>query len=399
MARIVVLEDDTSTRKLITTLLKKAGHEVTDVDNGAEGLLTVLAELPDLVVSDVEMPKINGFEVLSDIRSTPETALTPVILLTARSSPEDMQYALSQGANDYLIKPFEPEKLMTAINCQLEILAGKLGGDAQRLGAGFEKTAPADLTLVAEASADRASSRSAEWADEPPTEAMELDPRFELSLSERVAKLPRQELGPAWVVSSEVHNAQTLRDAMGLKSWRAFLRQLFLPLSKDMALRNAEYVDLDESRLTLYFLDQPKDGSMGYVRAAHAVQSMLRAGIQTKAWAAAEFPEVKLPVLRVLISLHYGPIGVVRLPLDFGGERDTVVGPTAEFIQRVREGEPRVLWRVLGTAAAVAASPSTYRLGAHAEISVGSQELKVHALQGMNPAWAQGEPLDDSAWI
>ncbi|MFM7332511.1 MAG: response regulator transcription factor [Brachymonas sp.] len=110
MARIVVLEDDAATRKLITAVLKQSGHEVTDVDNGAEGLLNVLAELPDLVISDVEMPKINGFEVLSDMRSTPETALTPVILLTSRTSVEDMQRGLSQGANPYLTKPFDPDK-------------------------------------------------------------------------------------------------------------------------------------------------------------------------------------------------------------------------------------------------------------------------------------------------
>ncbi len=399
MARIVVLEDDTATRKLITALLKKAGHEVTDVDNGAEGLLTVLAELPDLVVSDVEMPKINGFEVLSDMRSTPETALTPVILLTASASPQDMQRALSQGANDYLTKPFDPDKLMAAINRQLEILAGQLGRDAQRLGAGFEKTAPADLALLSATNADRTPSRSATLEDISPTEAMALDPYFEQSLSEKAAKLPRQQLGSAWAVSMQVHNAQALRDAMPLKAWRALLRQLFLPISKDTALRNAEYVDLDEARLTLYFLDQPKDGAMGYVRAAQAVQSMLRSGLHSKAWLATEFPEIKLPLLRVLTSLHFGPIDVVRMPLAHGGERDTVVGLTADFIQSVREGEPRVLWRVLGTAAAVAASHSTYRLGTQTEISAGSQELKVHALQGMNPAWAQGEPLADAAWI
>ncbi len=399
MAKIVVLEDDASTRRLIAAVLKKAGHEVIDFDNGAEGLLNVLAELPDLVVSDVEMPKINGFEVLSDIRNTPETVNTPVILLTSRSSPEDMQYALSQGANDYLTKPFDPDKLMAAINRQLEILAGKLGGDAQRLGAGFEKTAPADLTVLAQARTDRTPSRSADLVDTPPTEAMALDPHFEQSLSKKTAKLPRQQMGSAWAVSMDVHNAPMLREAMPLKAWRALLRQLFLPLSKDMALRNADYVDLDESHLTLYFLDQAKDGNLGYVRAAQAVQTMLLSGIKSKTWLASEFPEIKGPPLRVLISLHVGPIEVVRMPLDYGGERDTVMGPTAEFIQGVRQGEPRVFWRVLGTADAVAASPSTYRFGAQTEISVGSQDRLVHALQGMNPAWAQGEPLDDSAWI
>ena len=69
MANIVVLEDDASTRLLITSVLKKSGHAVTAVDNGAEGLLVVLAEQPDLVISDVQMPKMTGFEVVADRKS------------------------------------------------------------------------------------------------------------------------------------------------------------------------------------------------------------------------------------------------------------------------------------------------------------------------------------------
>ena len=382
MARIVVLEDDASTRRLITAVLKKSGHEVSDADNGAEGLLTVLAELPDLVVSDVEMPKINGFEVLSDIRNTPETAQTPVILLTSRSSQEDIQHGLKQGANAYLTKPFDPAKLMETVNKQLELLAAKLARDIERLRAGFESTRPRALEpLVAE--------------PDTPSLSLSLEPMT----AQTAAPAPHQQFEAAWAVSMEVHNDALLREALPTQAWRALLRQLFLPVSKDAALRSADYLDLKESRLILYFLDQSPDGKNGFARAAQAVQAMLRAGTQAKLWLAAQFEGANAPTLRVLTSLHLGPIDVVRMPLDFGGERDTVVGPTAEFMQRLRSSEPRVMWRVLGTESAVAASPNVYRLGAKMEVSVGSQEVRVHALQDMNPAISQGEPLNASAWI
>jgi CheY-like chemotaxis protein len=390
MAKIVVLEDEASTRRLITAVLKKAGHEVTDVDNGAEGLLNVLAELPDLVVSDVEMPKMNGFEVLSDIRNTPETAQTPVILLTSRSSEEDIEHGLSQGANAYLTKPFDPNKLLEAVNQQLELLAARLGRDAQRLGSGFELTGPAELLLTPFPGLELEPMQA-------PTQASA--PAAQPTVEELALRLPRQQFAAAWAVSMEVHNDQAMRNALPIQAWRALLRQLFLPVSKDAALRSADYLDLRESRLTLYFLDQALEGKLGYVRAAQAVQAMLRSGLLAKQWAVAQFQGTGAPTLRVLTSLHVGPIDVVRVPLDFGGSRDTVVGDTAEFMQHLREGEPRVVWRVLGTAAAVAASPKTYRLGAQMGISVGSQEVQVHALQEMNPAFSQGEPLDASAWI
>ena len=396
MAKIVVLEDEASTRRLITAVLKKSGHEVTDVDNGAEGLLTVLAELPDLVVSDVEMPKMNGFEVLSDIRNTPETANTPVILLTSRSSQEDINLGMSQGANAYLTKPFDPSKLLDAVNQQLELLAANLGRDAQQLGSGFESTGPAELLLTPFPSLEL------EPLQTPPqVPAQQPSPApLQRSIAEELAlHQPRQQFAAAWGISMEVHNDQALRDTLPIQAWRALLRQLFLPVSKDAALRSADYLDLRESRLTLYFLDQALEGKPGYVRAAQAVQAMLRSGHHAKQWAAAQFQGTNVPALRVLTSLHLGPIDVVRMPLDFGGSRDTVVGDTAEFMQRLRDGEPRVVWRVLGTQAAVAASPNAYRLGAKMEISVGSQEVSVHALQGMHPELLQGEPLDASAWI
>ncbi|MBS7808101.1 response regulator [Variovorax sp. PCZ-1] len=386
MAKIVVLEDEASTRRLITAVLKKAGHEVTDVDNGAEGLLTVLAELPDLVVSDVEMPKINGFEVLSDIRNTPETAQTPVILLTSRSSEEDISHGMSQGANAYLTKPFDPNKLLAAVHQQLELLVSRSGQASQPGGTGFEATAPAELLLTPFPSLELEPMQAPAQAADSATEG-------------RVVQPPRQQFAAAWAVSMEVHNDQALRQALPIQAWRTLLRQLFLPVSKDAALRSADYLDLHESRLTLYFLDQALEGKPGYVRAAQAVQAMLRSSVQAKQWITQQPSVVGAPPLRVLTSLHLGPIEVVRMPLDFGGTRDTVVGDTAEFMQRLRDGEPRVAWRVLGTAAAVAASPNTYRLGAQIDISVGSQEVQVHALQDMNPALAQGEPLDASAWI
>ncbi len=393
MAKIVVLEDDASTRKLITAVLKKAGHEVTDVDNGAEGLLTILAELPDLVVSDVEMPKINGFEVLSDMRNTPETARTPVILLTSRTSEEDIRHGMSQGANDYITKPFEPERLMDAVNQQLGVLARQLGRDAQRLGRGFETTQPSALPFAT------TETDAQTWALEPLTERPVHDVLTDIS-----SNLQRKHFDAAWAVSMEVHNDAALRETLPAQDWRALLRQLFLPVSKDSALMSAEYLDMFESRLTLYFIDQTDGGRPGYVRAAQAVQAMVRAGVQCKQWASSQFQELSLqgksvPPLRVLTSLHLGPIDVVRMPLDYGGERDTVMGPTAQFMKQLREGEPRVLWRVLATGAAVAASPQAYRLGVKMAVTVGDQDVQVHALQDMNPAHSLGEPLDSSAWI
>jgi serine/threonine-protein kinase PpkA len=339
-----------------------------------------------LVVSDVEMPKMTGFEVLSEIRHTPETADLPVILLTSLSSRADIRKGMSEGADDYITKPFEPSELMESVNAQLAKLAVRRWPTAQS-NSGFEATMPAGLEQTPLPTLPNASELS--LAPIPDAALVATQP----------IERPRQSMGNAWAVSMEVQNDQALRDALPMKEWRMLLRQLFMPVSKDAALRVADYLDLQDSRLTLYYLDAPKDGKPGNVRAAQAVEAMVRSGAACKQWAAAQFQGMNAPVVRVVTSLHLGTIEVTRVPLDFGGERDTVVGLTAEFMQRLRDGEPRVMWRVMGTAAALAASPQMYRLGAQMEVSVGSQEVLVHALQGMHPQLSLGAAPDASAWI
>ena len=86
--------------------------------------------------------------------------------------------------------------------------------------------------------------------------------------------------------------------------------------------------------------------------------------------------------------------------MDFGGERSTVVGATADYITRLRDGEPRVMWRVLVTAPALKESAGFYKLGASMDVSVGSQEHTVHALQGLAPELSQADLHVQAAdWI
>jgi CheY-like chemotaxis protein len=380
MARIVVLEDDASTRVLIAGVLRKSGHEVTEVDNGAEGLLIVMAEQPDLVVSDVEMPKLTGFEVLQNIRLEPETADTPVILLTSRSSRADMRQGMSQGADDYITKPFEPGELLDSVNAQLARLAIRQGKAVSAM-AGFEATAPA---------------------------ALELSPLPELILQEDEASQadtapvplpPSRPAGMAWALNLRVLNHEAVQTVLPVKDWRLLLRQLFAPVSKDVALRTADYLDLQDSSLTLFYLDQALDGRSGAQRAALAVEAMVRSGAACRQWALAQFAALANTPVRVVVSLHMGPIEIVQKPLDFGGERETVVGATADLIARMREGEPPLLWRVAATREALQAAKALYRTGAQTDISVGRQEVSVHAVLGLNGDPGVGERVDSAHWL
>jgi DNA-binding response OmpR family regulator len=397
MANIVVLEDDASTRRLICAVLKKSGHQVTDVDNGAEGLLIVMAEQPDLVISDVDMPKMTGFEVLQNMRLEPETAHTPVILLTALSSQADVREGMSHGAADYITKPFEPARLIAAVDAQLATLPNRRGIRSPAVLDGFEATRPGDLSLEPFPAIEPQREIRTESEVAP---ALSLVPA---NVETTAAQLPRVQISKAWAVNLSVQNAAQMQQALPVKDWRSLLRQLFVPVSKDAALRIADYLDLQGSNLTLYFVDRGPNETAhlpaGRVRAAQAVESMVRSAAQAKLWAAQQFHALNAPMARIVVSLHMGPLDIVRVPLDFGGERDTVLGPTADYIARVREGEPSVMWRVLATGPAIAESAGFYKLGANLEVSVGSQEMAVHAVQGLAAQYSQGAITQPADWI
>ena len=102
--KILLVEDDTALASVYRSRLELEGFEVEHVANGELALSKILEYKPDLVVLDVMMPKVNGFDVLDIVRNTPETTNTRVIMLTALSQPKDKERADQLGADDYLVK-------------------------------------------------------------------------------------------------------------------------------------------------------------------------------------------------------------------------------------------------------------------------------------------------------
>lgn len=112
---IVVADDDTITRSIINLKLKSRGYNVITASDGNEALRVIETESPGLVVLDAMMPGINGFELLRQIKATPKTSSTLVVMLTSRKLEQDIVGALNAGASDYLVKPFIPEELAVRI--------------------------------------------------------------------------------------------------------------------------------------------------------------------------------------------------------------------------------------------------------------------------------------------
>ncbi|MDG4800312.1 SpoIIE family protein phosphatase [Micromonospora sp. WMMD980] len=120
-ARVLVADDNADMREYLTRLLRSAGHRVQAVTDGQEALEAARTRPPDLVVSDVMMPRLDGLRLVAALRADPRTAGTPVLLLSARAGQEASIEGLEAGADDYLVKPFPAAELLARVRANVEL--------------------------------------------------------------------------------------------------------------------------------------------------------------------------------------------------------------------------------------------------------------------------------------
>ena len=113
--RILAVDDERHIVRLIQVNLERAGYQVSTAFDGFDALKKVEADKPDLIVLDVMMPKMDGFEVLKRLQANPETRSIPVIMLTAKAQDADVFRGWSSGVSAYLTKPFNPLELITFV--------------------------------------------------------------------------------------------------------------------------------------------------------------------------------------------------------------------------------------------------------------------------------------------
>lgn len=113
--KIVLAEDEPQIARLIEFKLKKEGYDVTWKENGEEALKAIKADKPDLILLDIMMPVMDGYEVLRRLKEDENLTDIPVIMLTARAQEKDVVKGIDLGAEDYITKPFHPAELLARV--------------------------------------------------------------------------------------------------------------------------------------------------------------------------------------------------------------------------------------------------------------------------------------------
>ncbi len=113
--KIVIVEDDADIAQLVKLYLEKEGFRTATAKTGAEGLKLIKTDRPDMVILDLMLPEMDGLEVCKKIRSVPDTAMLPVLMLTSKAEESDTIIGLELGADDYVTKPFSPKALVARV--------------------------------------------------------------------------------------------------------------------------------------------------------------------------------------------------------------------------------------------------------------------------------------------
>lgn len=116
MARILIVDDSPTQMLSMSKILQRHGHEILTAEDGEDGVVKAHAEHPDLILMDVVMPKLNGFQATRKLATEQDTQNIPVVLVTTKDQETDRIWGKRQGAREYLIKPVNESELITTVN-------------------------------------------------------------------------------------------------------------------------------------------------------------------------------------------------------------------------------------------------------------------------------------------
>jgi CheY-like chemotaxis protein len=306
MALIIVMEDDDGTRMLLASLLKKQGYDVMAADNGSKGLDLVLAHNPDLVISDVQMPQMNGLQMLALLRRNPLLAATPVILLTSLQERSVMRAGMNTGADDYITKPFKPNEVFEAVAAQLAKRTKQAGLQEQAY-----QVALATALQEQQRKLHNLYELSSSWKV---SEAADTEPGQVPGLAPTSAPSSDQRLLDAVVLYADIADFSAVSSHLAGDELSALVKKIYAVASDTLRVFAATHVHFIGTGLLAVFANTAAAPDVGHsLRALRSALALAQALRELGLALQAEYPQRNLPTLDMPIALCAGPLTMTRL--------------------------------------------------------------------------------------
>ncbi|OGA50814.1 MAG: hypothetical protein A3G25_14455 [Betaproteobacteria bacterium RIFCSPLOWO2_12_FULL_63_13] len=360
MARILVIEDEAGIRMTLSMMLKAEGFEIAAADNGRAGIDAARAATPDLILCDINMPEMNGFEVLEQLRKDPALAATPFVFLTARVDRGDMRRGMNLGADDYLTKPFTRDELLETVTARLK--KDEISREA--------------LTnqLIASNTALQQRFRSNLSGEERPS-VIEDD---ELASVEGTAS-------EATVLFADIRNFTTISERLSAPEiaelLNAYLERACQPI---IACGGSVVKFIGDGIMAVFPHTEMRPREKQALQAVHAGLGLSFVADHFRAWVSERHPNRDLPEFAIGVGIHTGEVTLCRVGGQ--GQQDfTAIGDTVNIAARLEEQTKELGWPVVASEATIAAAGSSIAHGASCSLILRgrSHAITVYEVTGL----------------
>jgi CheY-like chemotaxis protein len=365
MPLIVVMDDDAGTRMLVSQVLKKDGYDVIAAEDGEKGLELIKKHRPNLVVSDVQMPLMDGFQVLENVRNDADIAATPVILLTSLAERSHMRLGMTTGADDYLTKPFEPQELREAVNAQINKLARL---DVMRLMA-----------------VDAAVSNAVQ------TERHNINALYEARLSQSLSEQwpdggfvrPSEKFANATALFADMRDYGHWAQRLSSTELGDVVQQFYGTVGDTVHLFGAHYMQFVGDGMLCVFVDAGDTHSVNHgLRAARAALGLNDTTRRFDTYVKQRFIDRYLPPFTLNIALHSGPIAFAKLDGPFGESGQTTpVGDVVTAALKLYAGQPTLDWTIAASVQTARLVTGAVKLGRRAMVQIPSRTNAFDAVE------------------
>jgi CheY-like chemotaxis protein len=365
MPLIVVMDDDSSTRVLVSAVLRKEGYDVLAAEDGAQGLDLIREHKPDLVVSDVQMPNLDGFGVLEAVRADEAVATTPIILLTSLQDRIHMRQGMTTGADDYLTKPFAPQELRDAVNAQLNKLIRAEAVQAQVI--------------------ERAVAHALKEQQEKIGDLYEL--RMAKELSEQwpdSSQGPSSErYGSATVLYADMRDYTQWTQRLSTNELGEVIKQFYSSVGDTVHLFGAKHMQFVGDGMLCVFVDSSDTHSVNHaLRATKAALGLLDGCKRLDNFVNQKFADRNLPPFRLNIALHSGAVTFTQLDGLFAkGSQLTPLGETVSIVLKFFHGGQAPDWAIAASVQTNLLLNHAARVGRRAMVQVPGRQGAVDAVE------------------
>ena len=365
MALIVAIDDDETIRELIAAALRFEGYEVLEANNGAAGLAMVRDHRPDLVVSDVNMPEMDGFTMLHALRADPSIQATPVILLTSLQEREHVRSGMTSGADDYLTKPIVFDELREAAAAQLNKQLMRQSAQAK-----------ATDTAIAAALDTQKKQLGRLYEEKLLSELGDKWPTAESAVEDR-------KFANAAVLFVDVVNFAALTEKLSSTELSAVVRQFYNNAGDTVYLFGAYHMQFVGEGLLAVFVDSTDTETVNSsLRATRAALGLIDAAQRVQVFLVSHFPGRTLPRFEVSVGLNSGPVTLARLEDPLRGKSQILpVGDTVSASLLLQKQAHQAGWKIAASASLLREVAGSVKTGRRKRFSLAGRSSAMDAAE------------------